>query len=83
MLTKDRVGEIGMQNAQVVDEVESIADTHIHSFIVRVFVEESQSEPRSPIWHGQIQHIPGGEMRYFKNLSEITAFIETHLTTEQ
>jgi hypothetical protein len=76
-------GRLALLNAYVDDENESITDTNIHSFIVRVWFEEFQSETHSPVWRGHDRHIPGGELRYFKNLNEITEFIKSHLKTEQ
>ena len=68
-----------MYNAHADDENESITNTNIHSFIVRVWREEAPTKTRPPVWRGHIRHIPGGELRYFKNLTEINEFIETHL----
>jgi hypothetical protein len=78
-----REGELALLNAHADDENESITDANIHSFIVRVWFEEAPVETRSPVWRGHIRHIPGGELRYFKDLSEITEFIATHLNAQR
>jgi hypothetical protein len=50
-----------------------------HSFIVKVWIEEEINKHGNPIWHGHITHVPGGEQRYLRNLSEIEAFVEPYL----
>jgi hypothetical protein len=74
-----REGGFALLNAHADDEDESITDKNTHSFVVRVWFEETPAETRSPVWRGHIRHIPGGELRYFTNLNEITEFIGTHL----
>ena len=51
------------------------------SFILKIRVERPEDEPVEayPGWQGQITHIPSGEQRYVKSISEITDFIQTHL----
>ena len=55
------------------------AEFNVHSFIVKVLVEEDATKNSETIWHGHITHVPSGERRYLKNLGEITAFIEPYL----
>ena len=55
------------------------AEFNVHSFIVKVLVEEDATKNSETIWHGHITHVPSGERRYLKNLGEITAFIESYL----
>jgi hypothetical protein len=61
---KDRADEINGQS-------------EIHSFIVRMWLEEVES--RRVAWHGQITYVRNGELRYFKTLDEIAEFIRTRL----
>jgi hypothetical protein len=49
------------------------------SFIVKVWVEESAREDGREVWHGHITHVPTGQRRYLKDLSEIEDFIAPHL----
>ena len=51
-----------------------------HSFIVKVWVEEEINKHGNPIWHGHITHVPDGEQRYLRNLSEIERFVEPYLS---
>lgn len=55
------------------------AEFNVHSFIVKVWLEEDAAKDSGTIWHGHITHVPSGERRYLKNLGEITAFIEPYL----
>jgi hypothetical protein len=61
------------------DENEAITESNLHSFIIRVWFEEAPAGTCPPVWRGHIRHIPGGELRYFTNLNDITEFIRTHL----
>lgn len=49
------------------------------SFIVKVWVEESAREDGREVWHGHITHVPTGQRRYLKDLSEVEDFIAPHL----
>ncbi|HSE25177.1 MAG TPA: hypothetical protein VLB68_26185 [Pyrinomonadaceae bacterium] len=55
------------------------AEFNVHSFIVKVWIEEDATKNSGRLWHGTITHVPSGERRYLKNLGEITAFIEPYL----
>ena len=55
------------------------ADLVIHSFVIRIWLEDAGQPASPPIWHGQLTHIPGGERHYFSDLSEIAAIIKRHL----
>jgi hypothetical protein len=67
--------------------IEDINDTdseaNIHSFIVRIWIEESVSEAREAIWRGHITPIPNGKRHYFFDVNEIPALIRTHLKAQQ
>lgn len=51
----------------------------IHSFVVRIWLEENDAVTGEEVWRGHITHIPGDERKYLKNLSEIPDFIESYL----
>jgi len=55
-------------------------ELNVHSFIVKVWLEEINQSGRA-IWRGHITHVPGGERRYVRALSEIVAFIAPYLHT--
>ena len=54
-------------------------ETHTHSFIIKIWLEETLAEDGRAIWRGHITHIPGGERRYLKQFSDIVAFIVPYL----
>lgn len=50
-----------------------------HSFIVRIWLEETAEVPGRSRWRGQITHVPGGEQRYLKELDESIVFMQPYL----
>jgi hypothetical protein len=57
----------------------SLNETSIHSFIVKIWLEESSNESDPPTWRGHITHVPSRKRRYLRNLDEITDFIALFL----
>jgi hypothetical protein len=55
------------------------AEFNVHSFIVKVWLEEDATKNSGSIWRGHITHVPSGEKRYLKSLGEIAVFIEPYL----
>ncbi len=55
-------------------------ETHTHSFIVKIWLEETVAEDGRAIWRGHITHVPDGERRYFRQLSDITTIIMPYLS---
>jgi hypothetical protein len=55
------------------------AENHTHSFIVRIWLEETAEETGQAIWRGHITHVPSGKRRYLKDLKAVTAFIAPYL----
>ena len=53
--------------------------SEIHSFVVRLWLEETGTERQPPVWHGHITSVSSGERRYFRSLNEIPEFIRSHL----
>ena len=53
------------------------ADTH--SFIVKIWLEETTEEAGQATWRGHITHVPGDRRHYVQNLDDITAFIISYL----
>lgn len=50
-----------------------------HSFIIRIWLEEIARGAGRAIWRGHITHVPSGERRYLKTLSDINTFIVPYL----
>jgi len=57
-------------------------ESKVHSFIVKLWLDESGDESRKAVWHGYITHVPDGERRYLKRLNEIVDFIKHYLESE-
>ena len=55
------------------------AEFNVHSFIVKVWLEEEATKDSDSVWHGQITHVPSGEKRYLNNLGQISLFIQPYL----
>ncbi|NWJ48684.1 MAG: hypothetical protein HXX08_22720 [Chloroflexi bacterium] len=58
------------------DQIES----NTHSFIIKVWLEETAVETHKPLWHGYISHVGSGRRRYLKNLDEIKPFLAGYLS---
>ena len=52
-----------------------------HSFIVKIWLEESRRPAGPGTWRGHVTHVPGSERCYFQDLdlSRITEFIADYL----
>jgi hypothetical protein len=50
-----------------------------HSFIVKIWREESAAEAGRATWRGHITHVPSGDRRYLSSLDEICRFIAPYL----
>ena len=55
-----------------------IPESKVHSFIVKVWLEEAD-ETGGAVWHGHITHVPDGERRYLQSLRDILSFVEPYL----
>ena len=55
------------------------AESQLHSFIIKLWLEDVAEDGNQPMWGGQIKHVPGGEQRHVRNLEEITDFIKPYL----
>jgi hypothetical protein len=52
-----------------------------HSFIVRIWLEETVAEAGVARWRGSITHVGEGVRRYVNGLAEISEFIAGYLKT--
>jgi hypothetical protein len=60
----------------------------VHSFIVRIWVEEGaevegSERQRIAVWHGQIINVPGGETHYFRDFDALIDFMISNLGFEK
>ena len=54
-------------------------ESNTHSFIVKVWLEETAEEAGQATWRGHITHVSNGERRYLKELDDISMFIASYL----
>ena len=54
-------------------------EVNTHSFIVKIWLEETAEEAGQAIWRGHITHVPSGERQYLTGLDEVVAFIAPYL----
>ena len=54
-------------------------NSRIHSFIIKIWLEEEMDESDRAIWRGHITHVPSGERHYIQDLNAIPVFIEPYL----
>ena len=50
-----------------------------HSFVVKIWLEETVQEAGRAVWRGHITHVPSGKRRYFGQLGEVAVFIRPYL----
>lgn len=50
-----------------------------HSFVVRVWLEETAEEAQAVRWRGQITHVPSQRRRYIEDLNGLNEFIGSYL----
>lgn len=56
-----------------------LPESTTHSFIVKIWLEETAEEDEAAVWRGHITHVPSAKRRYVKDMDEIKAFIVSYL----
>ncbi len=56
-----------------------MSETRRHSFIIRLWLEETAVEAGNTRWRGHITHIPSNQRRYIENLDAVRRFITPYL----
>jgi hypothetical protein len=51
----------------------------VHSFVIRMWQEQSDDKTHPAIWRGRITHIPDNEHQHFTDLKILVSFIESYL----
>ena len=54
-------------------------ETDSHSFIIRIWLEETAEEGQPAVWRGHITHVPSGRRRYLQELDALVSFIAPYL----
>ena len=58
-----------------------LVEFNTHSFVVKIWLEESADDDHKGKWRGHITHVPDGERRYLKGVGEIADFIVPYLAS--
>jgi len=56
-----------------------VLESNIHSFIVKVWLEELKEENGRAVWRGRVTHVPSNERWYIQSLDELEAIIMPYL----
>jgi hypothetical protein len=54
-------------------------ETRSHSFVIKVWLEETNRETGQVIWRGHVTHVATRERRYIQTLDAIPAIIAPYL----
>ncbi|HSN74949.1 MAG TPA: hypothetical protein VL334_07635 [Anaerolineae bacterium] len=50
-----------------------------HSFVVKIWIEDTAEEAGQTLWRGHVTHVPSRERRYFQDFETMLAFMKTYL----
>lgn len=56
-----------------------MVELNTHSFVVKIWIEETSIETKNPLWRGHITHVPSGTRRYLSHLNGMMAFVKPYL----
>ena len=56
-----------------------LVEVNTHSFVVKVWIEETALESKNPLWRGHITHVPSGNRRYLSHMNGIISFVKPYL----
>ena len=54
-------------------------ETSTHSFIVKIWLEETLEQSSEARWRGCVTHVSSGERRYVESFEAIASFIASYL----
>lgn len=57
----------------------NLLETTTHSFVIKIWQEETAVEARQGKWRGRITHVGSREHSYFEDLADIPRFISPYL----
>jgi hypothetical protein len=69
------------ENGQQVNEEVTwpSSEPRTHSFVVKIWLEETADETQHPVWRGHITHVASGQRRYVNSLAGISGYIAPYL----
>jgi hypothetical protein len=56
-------------------------EKYTHSFVIKIWVEETAEEADNVVWRGRIVHVGDNEKGYFQDLDHISIFIWPYLNS--
>ena len=56
-----------------------LSEVNTHSFVIKIWLEETVEETGQAVWRGHITHVPSGKRRYVENLDDVSTFIKPYL----
>jgi hypothetical protein len=56
-----------------------LPESNVHSFIVKLWLEEAGEDAGVARWHGYVTHVPSGERRYLQELRDVLSFIRPYV----
>ena len=54
-------------------------ESHTHSFVIKIWLEETAEEAGQAVWRGQITHVPSGKHQFVDNLYQFPLIIAPYL----
>ncbi|MBV9788457.1 MAG: hypothetical protein JOZ51_09810 [Chloroflexi bacterium] len=54
-------------------------ELYSHSFIIRIWREQTDERSDRAIWRGYIRHVPSRQQRYLRSFEDIVFFIIDHV----
>lgn len=58
-----------------------LPETSTHSFVIKIWLEETVAESGVGIWRGRITHVPDGENMLVTQMNDIPNFVAPYLET--
>ena len=56
-----------------------LTESAIHSFVIRIWLEEAPTDGTPGVWRGSIVHLLDKNKVYFSNFEQLVAFIEMYM----
>lgn len=56
-----------------------LPENSIHSFVIKIWLEETAAEAGRAAWRGHITHVSSGQRRYVQRLADFPSFIAPYL----
>lgn len=73
-----RSRELPVSNKATWDLMSRIEE-RVHSFVVRIWAEDTINEAEEVTWRGHVTHIPSNTRRYFERIDTLSQFIAGYL----